>query len=314
VERQEGVVTGRLRYFYQDGHLRTVTATPNGSGEQVVVDTLRYQPFGPLASLRYGNGLQRAQQFDTDGRLTSNEVLGTTGGLVQGLEYSWNANNEITGLANARNPQLSQSYGYDALGRLTGAGRGDGRSEAFGYDAVGNRSTYGMTGQTTLTHAYSSSSQRLLSSSAPRLWTYDGNGNSTGYTGAGGVAVGLHYDAFARVDASSRHQVTTAYRVNGLGQRVSKAGPNGTTQFIYAPDGSLLAERNGTQWTDYVRGNGEVLGLMQIVRPIAGSPGRRTRAVTLRAALLMRVAHERVASAADRRCRHRCWRADLHAH
>jgi hypothetical protein len=56
---------------------------------------------------------------------------------------------------------------------------------------------------------------------------------------------------------------TTAHLVNGLGQRVSKDGPNGASRFIYGPDGSLLAELNNGQWTNYVRGNGEVLGLMR---------------------------------------------------
>ena len=48
-----------------------------------------------------------------------------------------------------------------------------------------------------------------------------------------------------------------------MGQRVSKAGPNGTTRFIYAPDGSLIAEVKDGSWTNYIRSNGEVLGLIR---------------------------------------------------
>lgn len=249
-------------YSYADGRVRAITANVNGSS-QVVADTLRYQPFGPLTSLRYGNGLLRAHQFDTDGRLTGSDVLTDLGATVQGLDYGWNANDEIVSILNARSTSLNQSYAYDEVGRLVSAGRGDGITESFGYDAVGNRTSYGKTGQTTQTLSYGSTSNRLVSSSQPRLWTYDDNGNGNGFTGADGAAVGLHYDDFGRIDSSSRNLQTTVHKVNGLGQRVSKDGPNGTSRFIYGSDGSLLAELNSGQWTNYVHGNGEVLGIMR---------------------------------------------------
>ena len=192
------------------------------------------------------------------------------------------ANNAITGISNGRSVALTQSYGYDALGRLSAATRGDGVTDGFGYDAVGNRVSH-STGNTTSALSYAADSNRLISISSPsatRVWTYDANGNSTGFTGADGQAVGLHYEAhgcasaagagcaraanaFSRVDSSSRAGQTTAYTVNALGQRVSKAGPVGTTQFIYAPDGSLIAERKDGQWTNYIRADGEVLGIIR---------------------------------------------------
>lgn len=249
-------------YSYADGRVRAVTANVSGAS-QVVADTMRYQPFGPLTSLRYGNGLLRSQQFDTDGRLTGSDVLTDLGATVQGLDYGWNANDEIVSILNARSTGLNQTYAYDELGRLLSAGRGDGITESFGYDAVGNRTSYGKTGQAAQALSYGAASNRLVSSNQPRLWTYDANGNSNGFTGADGVAVGLHYDAFGRVDSSSRNLQTTAHKVNGLGQRVGKDGPNGASRFIYGPDGSLLAELNNGQWTNYVRGNGEVLGIIR---------------------------------------------------
>jgi RHS repeat-associated protein len=250
-----------------EGELRSLSATPNGATPVVVADTMHYQPFGALSSLRYGNGLSRTINFDNDARLmsivTNNPAAGTT---QQSLSFTWDANDAITGIANARSTALTQSFTYDEIGRLTGAGRGDGTAEGFGYDAVGNRSAYTKAGVTT-TLSYGATSNRLASSSnasLTRVWTYDANGNSNGFTGADGVAVGLHYDGFGRIDSSSRNSQTTAYQVNALGQRVSKAGPNGTTRFIYAPNGSLLAElKVGTGWTDYLRGNGEVLGFIR---------------------------------------------------
>lgn len=251
-------------YGYQEGQLRTISATPNGA-TQTVVEEMRYQPTGQQISMRYGNGLLRTQDYDSDGRLTAIEVVdGVTAATVQGLTLSWNAHNEITAIANARDSALSQSYGFDELGRLVSAGRGSGVSESFSYDPVGNRTSYSKTGQPAQILGYDGVSNRLLSSSQPRLWTYDANGNSNGFIGVDGAAVGLHYDAFSRVDSSSQDGQATIYKVNGLGQRVSKSGPNGVTHFIYAPDGSLLAEyHSALGWTDYVRVENEVVSFIR---------------------------------------------------
>ena len=253
-------------YGYAEGRLLTIGATPNGMSVPLV-QGMHYQPFGALTSSGFGNGLSRTANFDNDGRLASIVTNNpTTGAIQQSLTFSWNANNAIAGIANARGAALTQSFTYDELGRLTGAGRGDGTAEGFGYDAVGNRTAYTKAGVTT-TLAYGATNNRLVSSSNPsllRAWTYDANGNSNGFTGADNVAVGLHYDGFGRLDSSSRSSQGTTYQVNGLGQRVSKAGPNGTTRFIYAPNGGLLAElKVGTGWTDYVHGEGEILGIIR---------------------------------------------------
>lgn len=197
-------------YSYADGRLRTVTATVNGTA-QVVADTMRYQPFGPLTGLRYGNDLYRDLDFDNDARLIDISTATDTGTVVQRLSLAWNARDEITGIGNARDALLTPGYTYDALGRLTGAGRGDGTAEGFGYDAVGNRVSHSRTGQATAILNYGGTANRLLSrseGSTSRLWTYDGNGNANGFTGADGVAVGLNYDAFGRVVASSRKTVS----------------------------------------------------------------------------------------------------------
>lgn len=254
-------------YTHVGAELRGITANPNGSSAVSVVDGMRYQPFGELTSLQYGNGLFRTINFDNDARLTSIVTSNPAGGTtLQSLSFAWDANNSITGIVNSRGTALTQSLTYDELGRLTGASRADGTAESFGYDSLGNRTSH-TKGAVVTSLTYATSSNRLLESSSSsllRLWTYDANGNSNGYTGADGVAVGLHYDAFGRVDSSSRNGQSTVYLVNALGQRVSKAGPAGTWRYIYSPDGALLAElKVGTGWTDYIRANGEVVGLIR---------------------------------------------------
>jgi RHS repeat-associated protein len=57
--------------------------------------------------------------------------------------------------------------------------------------------------------------------------------------------------------------VTTNNFVNALGQRVGKQTGAATSRYVYGPDGSLLAELNGSVWTDYVRVNGQAIALVR---------------------------------------------------
>lgn len=253
-------------YTYLDGRIFNVSVVPNGVSQPLAAG-ITYQPFGAFASLGYGNGLARNANYDGDGRLASSLTKDyATNTTIQSLNYTWNANDQVTLIANARSSALTQSYVYDELGRLTGAGRGDGVAEGFGYDGDGNRTSYTKSGASTGL-VYAVGSNRLVSSDGPgvhRVWTYDSNGSTNGFTGPDGLAIGLHSDGFGRIDSSSRAGQPTAYQVNGLGQRLSKSGPNGNSRFIYSPDGGLLAEyKLGMGWTDYVRANGEVLGFIR---------------------------------------------------
>jgi RHS repeat-associated protein len=204
--------------------------------------------------------LVRTQTYDSDGRpLSITATDPASSATLQKLQFAWTTNNDLASIINGRSTSLSQTFAYDGLGRMTSAARGDGVTESFGYDAVGNRTSYGRSGQPSVTLGYEPTSNHLLSASQ-RIWTYNGDGDSNGFIGADGVAVGLSYDAFGRIASSSRQNQTTAYLVNALGQRVSKVGPAGTNRFIYSPDGILLAEFGPAGWTDYVYGYDELLG------------------------------------------------------
>lgn len=249
----------QTNYVYASGKLSAVTVKI-GATTYNVATGLYYEPQGPLATWTYGNGLSRLLSHDTDWRLSQID-----GGTIQKLTYSFNVNDQISGVTNARSAALTQSFTYDALSRLTGAGRGDGVSEGFAYDADGNRLTYVKAGVTT-TQSYATTSNQLVSNSNPtrsRVWTYTANGNSNGFTGADGVAVGLSYDAFGHLTASSRNSITTSYLVNALGQRVGKQTGSAVSRYIYTESGALAAELNGSVWTDYILMNGEVIALVR---------------------------------------------------
>lgn len=95
-----------------------------------------------------------------------------------------------------------------------------------------------------------------------RCCACDAVGNRISESGTNGT-YSYTYDAFNRMSAATRNSVTTSYLVNALGQRVGKQTGAAISRFIYGPDGSLIAELNGSTWTDYVRAGGEAIGLIR---------------------------------------------------
>ena len=89
----------------------------------------------------------------------------------------------------------------------------------YGYFAASNR-LQGLTGAAAKSFVYDAAGN--LTSNGSVIFTYDGRGRLT--------------------------QVSNGYRyaINGLGQRVSKSGPGGTTYFIYDEQGHLLGEYDAT--------------------------------------------------------------------
>ena len=246
---------------YASGKAVAVTATIGGVTQNVLTG-ITYQPMGPVAGWIYGNGLARSYNYDTDLRLTGLAV----GNNTQALGFGWNNLDRITSISNTRYPTNGQSYGYDAVSRLTTANRNDGATSSYGYDSVGNRVSSNDTGSST-TLNYSPNSNRLVSSSRTglnRVWNIDANGNTQSFTGTNGVGIGFSYDAYNRMVASAVDGgAATNYTINALGQRSSKIGPNGTSQYVYSPDGLLLSENDDGVWTNYIYFGGEPVAMIR---------------------------------------------------
>lgn len=246
-------------YAYSRGQLSTVTTTVAGVTKTVA--SIEYQAFGPQDWITYGNGLYRRFNYDTDRRLTgiSTNLPSGTGGPLQSLTYGYDPNDNITAVTNGVNASLTQTYAYDELSRLTSVTASN-ANQSLVYDAVGNRSSHTWGG---LTDGYSTATtnNRLNAITGPRAKTFaiSTNGNVTA-----GAGTTYTYDAFNRLASATKASVTTTYSVNALGQRVYKNGSVGQFWYVYAPDGSLLAEyKAGQGWTSYVRVGGEVVSLVR---------------------------------------------------
>ncbi|MGH8581969.1 MAG: RHS repeat-associated core domain-containing protein, partial [Gammaproteobacteria bacterium] len=76
---------------------------------QTIVNPITHHPFGPPTGWTWGNGTPHARSLDLDGRISAYPL----GDTVHSVSYDLAS--RITGIADSE----SQSYGYDALDRLT---------------------------------------------------------------------------------------------------------------------------------------------------------------------------------------------------
>ena len=151
--------------YTRDAMGRPIAVTaqaPDGSAPVPVLTSVGYQPFGPVNALTFGNGVAETRSFDLDYRMTSLADAGAS--PLQNLTYAYDAANNVSSIADGVTSANSQSFGYDALNRLTSATGGYG-SFGYTYDSVGNRLTQSLGGSAT-TYAYAPRSNQLASVSA----------------------------------------------------------------------------------------------------------------------------------------------------
>jgi RHS repeat-associated protein len=257
-----GVAVG---YGYSYGRVKAVTVTVNGV-TQTMASNLRYRPFGPMADLTYGNGLVHTRLFDSDGRVTGRFTKsGSTNELS--LAYLYDANERITRITNGVISGQTQSFSYDATGRLLGStGSYPSTNQSFTWDPNGNRLEKIRNGSLT-SHTTDLASNKLMNLSGSRneALYYNANGN---LTQQGGRV--FAYDAFNRLrNTTSASGLKTHYWVNALGRRVYKTqGSPMAAFYVYGPGGELMAERGGITsggtfyWRHYIWLDGELLGFV----------------------------------------------------
>ena len=254
-------------YGYSQGKLILAQATINGVTQNIVTG-LKYQPFGPLASLTYGNGVIKERSYDLDGRMTV-----THDHYKLGHVQHYNAADEITAIDNWAMPTYNQGFSYDALSRLTGVNSPSG-NQGLAYDATGNRTQHNWWASEN--YSVDPASNRL--NQTHLAFTHDGRGNRSTQSWGGSTAT-YAYDAYNRLLSASRDVAssytnpnyvertypagTTTYRINALDQRVGKSGPLGTSRFVYGGQTQLLAEQTNGTWTSYLWLGGEPIALVR---------------------------------------------------
>lgn len=217
-----------LTYGYTDGKVTSLIL----NGSITILSDVLYQPFGPTRGWTWGNSTLAIREYDTDGKITDIDSAGLK-------TYNYDNAFRITGITDAANSSLSQSYGYDLLDRLTSA-TGTSLNQGWTYDASGNRLS--QTGSAASTYTVDSASNRLsgVSGALTRTYSYDSSGNI-----ASDGSTTFVYNDVGRMISTTKASVTTTYSLNALGQRVKKTSGASSTYFAFDEAGHLIGEYDG---------------------------------------------------------------------
>lgn len=257
--------SGMIVNFQRDGlgNVSGVTMQQGAAGSPVTLASgIAYMPFGPLQSATLGNGIQLTNSFDLDYRLTRMRAAGAA--TVQDLSFGYNAAGHVNSVTDAVSAGLSQTFDYDLLGRVT-RGTGGFGTDNYTYDAVGNRLTRSLVNgaTTSTTYTYTSSNNQLATmttGSTVLSFTYDANGARASVKAGKTVQSTLTYNSDARLATAG----TASLKYNAFGERSIETVTGGGTHFIFAADGTVLAEHSpqGALVRNYVYLNGVPLALV----------------------------------------------------
>jgi RHS repeat-associated protein len=244
-------LAGTLTYTYDKAGNRLTVSSSNTNGTSVVYtyDNLNrletvvdnnaepgqkltaysYDPVGNLASTALANGVVATPSVDQMNRvtdlLTVRQAAGA--GTVSAYSYLYGpVGNRTYAAGSAGGPQVSSTYGYDSIYRLTqesvsSAGvQAENGALTYGLDAVGNRKSLAstLTGIGAQAATYDAN-DRVVGIS------YDANGNMLGAGGTANV-----FDSQDRLVSFNGGAATMVY--DGDGNRVSKTAAGATTVYL----------------------------------------------------------------------------------
>jgi RHS repeat-associated protein len=248
------------------GRVIEVNTRPSSSaGWTVLATNIAYEPFGPLKSADFGNGLKLSQDWGSDRRLASKRLYAAGGTDIWHLSYTYDGDDNITSITDLVNAANSRSFGYDSVDRLT---RVDGGSGAFAredyvHDKNGNRSAVERRTNTSDTtpaesdaYTRTSGTNRItsvaLASGGTRSFTHDARGNLIGEVRPGGPSLTLGYDGYAQLASYAvAGGEAQAMLYNGFGERVGLTttlggSPAAERLYIYDADHRIAGEYGAT--------------------------------------------------------------------
>ncbi len=210
-------VTGSTHYSYDaNGH---VTEKKRTAGAVTLTTIYGYDAGGRLASITYPSGKEVAYAYDAAGRVSSVTLSGHT--LVTGVSYlpfgkasGWTAGNgasylrtfdldgRIVGLALPAGDNIALSY--DAASRITGRTETGFAAESFTYNTLDRLHVY-------------------ASGAATHTYTYDANGNRTGFA------------------TNATPPVSLAYNIDPASNRLLGISGSSAESFTYDATGNMLS-------------------------------------------------------------------------
>jgi RHS repeat-associated protein len=239
---------GYATTYQYDQMSRLVAKLPDASrGEPLV--TFAYNTLGLRTNMTDASGATM-YQYDNRNRLAQKtKTWGGTGvspSLISTLNYGYDANGNLTGIASSDANGVNVGYEYDALSRLSAVNDAAAGTTAYGYDAVGNLAGYIYPNNVNSTYTYDSlnrltnlASGHLLTPIANYAYTVGPAGNRLTATET------IIRDPLNPVPRTINRVYTydNIYRLTG--ETINGAPASGTASYGYDPVGNRLT-RNST--------------------------------------------------------------------
>lgn len=256
-----------LKYVYNTrGQLKKILMKANASSPEVLlIDSIQYQPGSEeIYAWRFGNGLARMYYFDKEKKLKAIRTPGR-----HGVQLNYENQEFIHSISDEVFTNGSAIFSYNEVGNVVNINRAN-DPQNFSFDTNGNRLTQSRANSGNMTFSVSPVSNRLESWSGglpyggvtSRVFNYDDVGSVKSESRSDGSR-SYAYDAFGKLSSFSINgSIRGSYDNNAFNQRVRKITPEGATDFVYGPQGQLLAEI-GLQSTTYVWLGGQLLGIIR---------------------------------------------------
>jgi len=229
--------TGQLDEITMADRAWTVAELQAPRTQEQPVAAWTYDALNRRSAMTLSNGTQTTYSYDPASQVTNIlHQLTATSTPINKAEYLYNGVGNRTSLTDRRG---TQTFGYDALDRLTSASHPlllD--PQAFAYDPVGNRTTGGAVVNV----------GNQLTADSNFGYQYDDNGNLIKKTLlATGNYTQYTYDAENRLTQVQEFAagnptaiMTSSYRYDGLGRRIEKVANGQTKRYVYDGEDIVL--------------------------------------------------------------------------
>lgn len=213
----------------------TVAFNPNALGQPRQVggyaSAVGFHPNGAVAGYTLGNGIAHSLSQNARGL----PLLNRDAGVLQDL-YSYDANGNVTAIADQQESVFNRTLSYDDLDRLSSASApGVWGNASYAYDPVDNLRS-AVVGSRNSTLNYDAASNRLSSI------VTNGSNTAYGYDALGNLrSKGLQTFGFDIASRLTSASAGGSYVYDGLGRRIKVASTDGSTRIqVYSRAGQLV--------------------------------------------------------------------------
>ncbi len=255
-----------LTYGYDNGGLLKEAYGTKRQNKYPYIKSLFYDEYGQRTAITYGNNVATTYTYDSTTRRLSNlrSIEPTKGRTIQDINYQYDLVGNILNTRNGASvPQggeiggpTEQVFSYDDLYQLKTAngyhvpapGKRTQYTNSFDYDIIGNitrkfqqhliihasdSSTEPRETNYDMTYLYKGTQPHAVTDAGDKLYTYDQNGNMTGWTSkTSGAKRTITWNEENRVKSIADSGSTTVFLYDDAGERAVKRGQHGESVYI----------------------------------------------------------------------------------